>query len=57
MEGTGLIHIYTGSGKGKTTSAAGLALRAISHGYKVCFSIFNKHPIDKGITSRKGIEY
>ncbi|MFC2163095.1 cob(I)yrinic acid a,c-diamide adenosyltransferase [Candidatus Altiarchaeota archaeon] len=31
----GLVHVYTGNGKGKTTTALGLALRALGHGYKV----------------------
>jgi len=38
----GLIHVYTGNGKGKTTSSLGLALRAIGHGYKVCMIQFMK---------------
>lgn len=38
----GLIHIYTGDGKGKTTSAIGLAIRAISHNLKVCWVSFHK---------------
>ena len=35
MEQLGLIQVYTGSGKGKTTAALGLAIRAIGHGLKV----------------------
>jgi len=38
----GLIHVYTGSGKGKTSAALGLALRALGHGYKVCIIQFMK---------------
>ena len=41
---TGLIHIYTGEGKGKTTASVGLAVRALSHGLKVCYAHFNKQP-------------
>jgi len=38
----GLVHIYTGDGKGKTTAALGLALRAAGSDYKVCFFQFFK---------------
>ena len=41
---TGLIHIYTGEGKGKTTASVGLAVRALGHGMKVCYAHFNKRP-------------
>ena len=38
----GLIHVYTGEGKGKTTAALGLAVRAAGQGLKVCFIQFLK---------------
>jgi len=38
----GMIHIYTGSGKGKTTAALGLAMRAVGHNFKVAIIHFMK---------------
>ena len=42
MEDKGYIQIYTGNGKGKTTCALGLSLRAICNGYSVFFGQFLK---------------
>ena len=53
---TGLIHIYTGEGKGKTTSAVGLGVRALSHGLSVCYSYFNKIPAQYGDTEIVSLE-
>ena len=39
----GLIHIYCGDGKGKTTASAGLAVRAAGAGKKVLFVQFLKN--------------
>jgi len=38
----GLIQIYTGDGKGKTTAALGVALRALARGKKVAMVYFDK---------------
>lgn len=38
----GLIHIYTGHGKGKTSASIGLAIRAIGNGIPVVFVQFMK---------------
>ncbi len=38
----GCVQVYTGNGKGKTTAALGLALRAAGHGYKTYVAQFLK---------------
>ncbi len=38
----GLVMVYTGDGKGKTTAALGLAFRAAGHGYKILAVHFMK---------------
>ena len=49
----GLIHIYTGDGKGKTTASVGLAVRALGHGFKVVYASFFKKPDDCGYNEVK----
>ncbi|MHA1993230.1 MAG: cob(I)yrinic acid a,c-diamide adenosyltransferase [Candidatus Hodarchaeales archaeon] len=44
----GCIHVITGDGKGKTTSALGIALRAAGHGFKTLMIQFMKKGWDYG---------
>jgi cob(I)alamin adenosyltransferase len=53
----GLVIVYTGNGKGKTTAALGMALRAVGHGYKICMIQFIKGSWHYGeMTSSKRLE-
>ncbi len=55
----GLIHIYTGDGKGKTSASLGLALRALGHNYKILLTQFFKFETgEKNVLSKlPNIEY
>lgn len=42
MKKKGIIQVYTGNGKGKTTAAIGNAIRALGHGWKIIMIQFAK---------------
>ena len=46
QEEKGLLIVYTGAGKGKTTAALGMAMRGVGHGMKVAIVQFIKGAID-----------
>jgi cob(I)alamin adenosyltransferase len=48
MAKKGLILLYTGNGKGKTTAALGQALRAAGHGFKIAIIQFIKNMENTG---------
>ena len=57
----GLIQIYTGDGKGKTTAAIGQAVRALGHNLRVCYISFFKDPEkwgygEKGMLRKWGVD-
>jgi cob(I)alamin adenosyltransferase len=41
-EKTGLLIVYTGNGKGKTTAALGMCVRAVGYNWKICLIQFVK---------------
>ena len=47
-EEKGLLIVHTGTGKGKSTAAFGMAMRAIAHGYKVGVVQYIKGPWHSG---------
>ena len=56
----GLLIVYTGAGKGKTTAALGMVVRAIGHGMKVGVVQFVKGAMttgEKPVFDRLGIEF
>ena len=57
MENEGLVIVYTGGGKGKTTASLGMALRAIGYNHKICMIQFIKGSWHYGeIESSKRLE-
>lgn len=54
----GLIHIYTGDGKGKTTAAVGLAVRARGAGLEVMIAqLFKSETSEKAMLEKLGVKY
>lgn len=57
MEKDGLVIVYTGGGKGKTTASLGMALRAAGYNHKICMIQFIKGSWHYGeIDSSKRLE-
>ncbi|MGN0608988.1 MAG: cob(I)yrinic acid a,c-diamide adenosyltransferase [Oscillospiraceae bacterium] len=52
----GLVQIYCGNGKGKTTAAAGQSIRAAGRGFKVLFTQFFKDYTSGEISVLESIE-
>lgn len=52
----GLVHSYFGEGKGKTTAALGLGIRAIGNGLKVCMIQFLKTMESGEVSAVKALE-
>jgi cob(I)alamin adenosyltransferase len=54
----GLVHIYTGEGKGKTSAGMGLVLRALGRGLKVkIIQLFKRDTGEQFFFENSGVEY
>ena len=53
----GLIHLYHGDGKGKTTAAIGLAMRMTGYKKRVLFAQFLKNDQSGEVTALKESPY
>lgn len=56
MLNKGLVHVYCGLGKGKTTAAIGLGIRAAGRGLKVCMIQFLKTSVTGELEILKKLE-
>ena len=60
MDKDSLVVVYTGGGKGKTTAALGMVLRAVGHNQKICMIQFIKgswHYGEKNSSKRLSPEF
>ena len=48
LKHTGLVQVFTGNGKGKTTAALGTVLRAVGHGFRIFVVFFFKGDYNLG---------
>jgi len=56
MSNIGMVHVYCGLGKGKTTAAIGLGIRAAGNGLKVCMIQFLKTSFTGELKTLKKLE-
>jgi len=59
-KGFGLIQVFTGNGKGKTTAALGEAVRAVGVGKRVGIVFFDKggtHYAERSVLTKLGVEW
>jgi cob(I)alamin adenosyltransferase len=57
MNAQGYVHVYTGDGKGKTTAALGLALRAAGAGWRVFFAQFAKGMVSSELAALEPLSH
>ena len=56
MKQAGCIHLYYGEGKGKTTAALGMILRAAGHGLSLIHIYLSKEPAGRLVMEALGLQ-